>query len=409
MENRAGSSGNVNISECADKAIIEDGVRHPKAEFYKRTILDTLQESFYKSSTEERLFFGKLARTYSLLFCLKANPQIINFFQDMAREFHLYVGSDLLVKALSERYVRKEDQRMRTLLKLLVDIGAKLILSEPVLEEIQHHLWTTDLEFNNYFAGQENLMTNELIRNCPKILIRAYFYSRRNPSGDESPPNAWKEYLNQFCHPTNLRSPRNAEALKRYLMSTFSMQYENREELKRLISTTNQDEDLKKLAEDLTPEKSNPQLAENDATMALAIYGRRQESSEGTCASEFGFMTWWLTGETSIIQHTMDIVRARGSRYMMRPEFLLNFIALVPRVADVRKTYQQIFPSLLGIKLSNRIREDVYTDMMTKINEAKTLEPGRIEALIAEYSDHLKTDFNRVYDHNFTDNRDSYS
>ncbi len=47
----------------------------------------------------------------------------------------------------------------------------------------------------------------------------------------------------------------------------------------------------------------------------------------------------------------------------------------------------------------NRVKEDVFRDMMTKIKEARDLEPGRREALIAEYSDKLKGDFGKTYDH----------
>ena len=85
---------------------------------------------------------------------------------------------------------------------------------------------------------------------------------------------------------------------------------------------------------------------------------------------------------------------------MMRPEFVLNFVALAPKLADVRKAYESVFPSLLGVCLANRVKEDVFRDMMTKIKEAQDLEPGRREALIAQYSDQLKGDFRKVYDHN---------
>ena len=44
----------------------------------------------------------------------------------------------------------------------------------------------------------------------------------------------------------------------------------------------------------------------------------------------------------------------------MRPEFLLNFIALSPTTEQIRRSYETVFPTLLGIKLSNRMREDVF-------------------------------------------------
>jgi hypothetical protein len=76
---------------------------------------------------------------------------------------------------------------------------------------------------------------------------------------------------------------------------------------------------------------------------------------------------------------------------------LLNFIAMAPKLSQVRAAYRYIFPSLLGIRLADRIKEDVYRDMMTKVNEAGNIEFGRIEAMVAGYSDDLKSDFRKVY------------
>ncbi len=399
LEKKEDSSDYVNIAECADGVIIDAGIKALRADSFRRIILVALRESFYNSTPEERLLFGKFARTYSLLFSLKAEPRIAAFFQDMASDFYLYVGSDLLVRALSERFVRPEDQRVRTLLRILVDAGATLVLADPVLDEVLHHLRTSDLEFQNYFAGVESKVTYELVRNCPKILIRAFFYARMTPPAGAEPPGSWDAYLRQFCDPAGIRNSRGREELKRYLMSTFSLHYEDAQELESLIASTKLQDGVERIAKALDAAKSSPKLALNDARMAMTVYGRRQVSGEGRRPTEFGFRTWWLTGETSILKHTAEIVRERGARYMMRPEFLLNFIAMVPRLADVRATYRQVFPSLLGMRLADRVKEDVYRDMMKKVREAASLEPGRVEALVAQYSDKLKSDFGRIYEH----------
>ena len=64
---------------------------------------------------------------------------------------------------------------------------------------------------------------------------------------------------------------------------------------------------------------------------------------------------------------------------------------MAPKLADVRKSYEKGFPSLLGVRLANRVKEDVFRDMMTKIKAAQDLEPGRREALIAQYSNQLRS------------------
>ena len=76
-----------------------------------------------------------------------------------------------------------------------------------------------------------------------------------------------------------------------------------------------------------------------------------RELGEEHKANPFGYRTWWLTQETRVTEATVDLVRSMGSRYLMRPEFLVNFIALSPNMEDVRRSYKAIFPTMLGIKV----------------------------------------------------------
>jgi hypothetical protein len=50
----------------------------------------------------------------------------------------------------------------------------------------------------------------------------------------------------------------------------------------------------------------------------------------------FGYRTWWLTQEGHVRKVTPEIIRKNNARYMMRPEFVLNFIALAPSTEAVR-------------------------------------------------------------------------
>jgi hypothetical protein len=76
-----------------------------------------IREVTYYSRSEERLFLGRLSRAYGLLFALNTDPRLIEYFQDMAADFYLYVGSDVLVRALSEHLV-EADQMTRNILRM---------------------------------------------------------------------------------------------------------------------------------------------------------------------------------------------------------------------------------------------------------------------------------------------------
>ena len=73
-----------------------------------------------------------------------------------------------------------------------------------------------------------------MARNCPEILICAYFYARFNPAEGLQPPSSWSAYIKQFFDPTHLNRPDGKKELKRYFLSTFRMQYESPDELEAL-------------------------------------------------------------------------------------------------------------------------------------------------------------------------------
>jgi hypothetical protein len=132
--------------------------------------------------------------------------------------------------------------------------------------------------------------------------------------------------------------------------------------------------------------------------MALSIYGRRRQRREDGGVTEFGFDTWWLTMETAILKHTADLVREnRGVRYIMRPDFLLNFLTLAPRAAEARETFSKVLPSLIGFRLSRRMDETMFHRLMRKVEEADDVDESRRAAMIATLSDELKSDFDKQY------------
>lgn len=383
------------IADIADRVLGESGLTGNESISVKAAICSCLRDAFYGSAEEERIYFSKLSRTYSLMFSLKVEPRLVDYFQSMMSDFYLYIGTDILVRALSERYLKKEDQITRNLLSMMSDAGARLVLAEPVLEEVCAHLEVTDWEFINHFAEQEKYIDQSIARHAGRILIRAYFYAKLTPQAHSGAPSSWRQFIGQFCNYNNLHKPSSREDLKNYIVSQFRMTFESADELAGLVVSA----EVQELAEHLKEIKSERKLAENDATMVFAVYGRRKALKESSTVTQFGYRTWWLTGESRILGHTRDIVkRHSGAWYLMRPEFILNFIALSPTTAQVREAYKNIFPTILGIRLAGRMREDVFHDLMAKVKEANSLEEGRRQALAVDMSNRLKGDFYKQYE-----------
>ena len=110
-----------------------------------------------------------------------------------------------------------------------------------------------------------------------------------------------------------------------------------------------------------------------------------------------------MTNQTRVLQHTIELIRSNHAKYIMRPDFLLHFIALSPTCNEVRDNFKSIFPSIFGIQLGHRLKDNVFHKIMDSVKQWKGLEPGRISALMANLSDELKADRLKRYERTIFD------
>jgi hypothetical protein len=384
------------MSDAVREALAEAGVAGDRSIQLGAACLSTVRGCFYDSSPEERVYLGKLARTYALLFTLNTDPRLVQYFQDMAADFNLYVGSDLLVRALSERFLPSKDQLTKNILLFAAKAGTKLILTQPVLEEVIGNLRASDFEFRNHIQRVEHRVTPDIATNVPKILVRAYLYAKLDPLLKGDKPTSWRDFVDKFCDYSELHRPEAEEQLRNYLQYAFSMEYQSTSKLKALV----EDETVQHISEQLvsSASKSDTRLARNDALLACAVYGRRKKQGEVSHITEFGYSTWWLTTETAILRYTRDLEKENsGARYIMRPDFLLNFLNFAPSVAEARNTFGTVFPSLLGIHLSRRMDDGAFHKLMAEVEKAEGMDEARRNAAMAKLADKLKSDLGKRY------------
>lgn len=391
LANENESDAPLVISDCIEALLDDKRIPAGQKSNYRDYIERLVCSVFYDSSPTQRQYLSLLSRTYVLLFTLQAEPRVIEYFSSMGTSFKLFVGSDILVRALSERYLEPGDQPCRNLLKVAASSGMKLNLSSSVLEEVYTHLRNTNYEFINNFSEIEPYVTRELVRNCGKILVRAYFYAKW-----EGKVQGWKRYIEQFISYENISRSAGSEELKRYLLSEYNLHFVENEELENLTDASKVETLAKTLLDNGA--KENEQLAHNSALLVYGIYALRKQNGESSNGNPYGYNTWWLTNQTQIQKHTVDLVRHNHAKYILRPEFVLNFMSLAPSCEQVRKTYSNIFPTNLGIQLGHRLNDDAYKSVMEKVKEWKSYEPGRINAKMAQLSDVLKADQLKVYD-----------
>ena len=397
IQTNGADASNLTLEDHIEKCLLENGIEQPEMLLLEESILENLRCAFYESTEQERLFLSKLSSTYTLLFCLNTEPRIVEYFQHMASDFYLFVGSDILVQMLSETCLHLEDQKMTNTLNIIRDAGGQLILTEQVINEVYSHIEVTDWEFQNKYQPIENSINTVIGRNLDRILIRAYFYAKLlPPSGIISEPS-WSHFLNRFVDYPILHNNEGKEQIRIFIQAKFNMEYITAQEISKLYDH----DQAVKLAKKIQEDKKHSQLALNDAILTLAVYGRRQQQRESSRVSAFGYRTWWLTGEGKILKYTEEVIQTYNARYMIRPEFILNFITLAPSMAEIRRTYRTIFPSVLGIQLARRVDPSMLSDVLSKVREADSLDPARRQAVITQLSNQLKGDFYRKYVSNF--------
>ena len=391
----------VALSDQVDEALAESGIVGASATTAKEVVLAVLRQAFYNSTDGERIYYGKLSRTYTLMLTLSNEPKIVEYFKGMSSDFVLFIGTDIIVRALSERYLPAEDQMTTNMLRILVDAGSKLVLTEMVVEEVHAHLAATDLEFRNWFMELEPYVDLEIARHCSKILVRAYFYARFDPLLG-SRPAGWKSFIGQICNYDKLHSKKTSrDEIKKYLVEKFGFEYLSRKSISKITDP----EEVKELAEKIMKIKSEEVLAKNDALQILSVYGRRHTLREDHRPNPYGYRTWWLTHETRVRQCTGELVQNRGSQYIIRPEFILNFVSLSPTTAEVRNSYGTVFPTLLGVRLSNRMRDEVFHDVMLRAKEMQSVDEARARVMMSGLSDRLKGDNFKQYETDFASGR----
>lgn len=212
--------------------------------------------------------------------------------------------------------------------------------------------------------------------------------------------------MSQFANYGDIRNNRGDQELATYLINKFGMSYESSEEL---IDGLDLDE-IDRLTASIQQAKGKRDddddvLAYNDALHVLRIYKRRQELKEASPANPFGFRTWWLTQDGKVRKAATQTVRNHGGKFfMMRPEFILNYISISPDLEEVRKSYRKIFPTVLGVRLSARLSKDVFQNVIASAAEISKVDDARAGAMITALTNELKGDAVKLYENRWIGN-----
>lgn len=381
--------------------IIEEGNFGNEGPPVRRLAVNVLGGTFRSATDAERKYLERLSRTYVLLLLLKNEPKIVEYFKSMSGHFNLYLGTDFLVSAISEQYLPRELQYVRNLIDLIQSAGAKVILTEKSVKELATHLRGQILEYENHYLHIESMINLNVAEHIDRELIKSYFFARLDPIDGQKVPSSWRDFIEQFASYHNLMADRADEELARYLTGKFGFEYESAETMVVGIEKG----EIEALASEILRVRGNSArpkadiLAYNDALQVLRIYQRRRINGEASPGNPFGFRTWWLTKDAKVRRAAAEFVaKNSGHRFMMRPEFLLHFLLFSPSKAEVERSYRAIFPSIIGMQLSNRLSTQQFKSVLKTANEVFAVDEARASAMITGLVEQLKGDMSKQYD-----------
>lgn len=383
------------ISDATKKILTRHNLERETRIQIALAIDDTLRKALYNSTPALRKWLHSVSRAYSILFVLQGEPRVLRYFDNVLSSTVLYVGADILITALSERYVQPADQHTRNLLKAASTAGAKLVLAAPVLEEVRGHLRSSDREYKT-FIEPIHQVDYETARHDPFILVRAYLYTQIFPT--RNGPSSWERFISQFCEYRDLHKDGSLTQIRRYLMLAFGMEFENWE---RILSVSEQRRH-ERLTSSIKSLKTSDILARNDAFVFEMVANRRTSDGEIKYAPEYGYQAWWLSAGEGAAVKAMAKVDKSDPRILMRPSYLAKTILLAPSGAQARQTMQEFLPSLLGTRLARRVNDSTFHRLVSTIDEAGTLEDSRRGAKIADMVDKLKGLRVKEYDDTYT-------
>lgn len=373
-----------NLPELVARVVEQSSVIPKNRSAAQQALLMTIRDLVYRGNGEEKEFLRRLSQTYMMLFLLQCDPAVATHFATLASKMRVFVCTSILVPALSEFLLEPQNRRHWNLLRAARDRGVKLIINKTILRELASHFRSVKNKYEaEYKATEEIYLADEAnALYVDEILLRAYFYARCRQQ-----TKTFTDFLDTFV--SSSLSSLDSDLVE-FLKEHFGVEYVENDEA---FGATVRAEDVSALSTRLTEHKSHAEKARNDASIILTVYAIREKNNELGASGVFGYQTWWLSKDRTTWKVTSELF---GDRYpvscYIRPDFLYNYVALAPSPAQVDDTYEQLFPSLVGVNISFQLPAEVSTHVHRMIGEFHTKSPGRVKAMMRELTDRLKYD-----------------
>jgi hypothetical protein len=347
----------------------------------KAALLAIIRNMVYNGTSAQKAFLNRLSQTYVMLFLLQCDPKLATYFGALAGKLNVYVCTSIIIPALSERFLEKQNRRYTNLLAGAKRAGVKFLVNEAILRELCAHFRMIAKIYEEEYRGNEGLFTDEVdVLYVQEIMLRAYFYSRLRGQ-----VKTFRSFIECFVSPSMTTLEVD---LVEWLKTEFDIEYVPNAN----VGIHLDEGEVRSLQKELVSHKGKgPALT--DAEVILTVQKLRESNNELGGGGIFGFRTWWLTRDvTTQIAATKVFGKRYGTSCYMRPDFLYNYISLAPSRGEVDEAYAELFPTLLGVNISVHMPEGVTSALQAFIKEHKETNKGRMKGIIRELSEKLRSD-----------------
>ncbi|MGC0118575.1 hypothetical protein [Pseudoalteromonas piscicida] len=370
-----------NLSDTVDLVIDSSSIIDKNRSKVKTALIMAIRDIVYSGSQVAKDYLKSLSKTYLMLFLMKCDPQIINYFQAMAGKMRIFVCTSILVPAFSEVYLQEQNKRYWSLLKSAKSRGVRLLVNDTILDELLYHIKNSYRIFQDEYKDNIEKFRSGAEEFVDQILIRSYLYAK-----NENKVCSYEAYLDNFV---SINSSSAKQELIDFLNEEFGIDYVSSSTKEMNVTIDNND--LNSLVDELSTVKGSPAKARADANLILTIYALRETHGETSSTLE-GYKTWWLSSDTATHRTVSKLFKQKYpvSCYM-RPDFLYNYISFTPPKEKIHALYENTFPNLLGVQISNHVSSDIGKQVRQLIVEHSDKSAGRVKAKIRHLTDELKT------------------
>jgi hypothetical protein len=375
----------VSLSDTVGEVLEASSVISKNRAKVKESLILSIRDLIYHGSEKSKQYLQCLAKTYLMLFLLKCDPKIVDFFQSMAGNLNIFVCTSIIVPAFSEIYLNKQNKRYWSLLKAAKSKGVKLVVNDTIISELDFHIKRSKFIYDEEYKDNIDFYSENASELVSEILVRSFIHAL-----NENFVHNYDQFIENFI---SIKGGNTKQELIDFLHEEFGIEYVTSDTL----GVTIDQDDFDKLTDALTKVKKSQEKAQTDAKLILTVYAIRKKNGEEVSSLD-GYRTWWLSSDTMTHRAVSSLFKDKYpvSCYM-RPDFLYNYISFTPSKDQISEVYKNTFPNMLGVQISNHLPKEISSSIRTIIKQHAGKLDGRIKAQIRGLVDDLKSNPNLDY------------